>query len=125
MSRQTAERNRRREIELEEQRKTANVVLSEQSQDFDFACANYGIEPFDASLAQGAWELQFLLDIKQRMLNRNTLTPNQLGKLVNILERNKPTLKQLDYLKDLGYEGEVNNKKQASEIINKLKGEQI
>ena len=125
MARQTAERNRRREIELEEQRKTANVVLSEQSQDFDFACANYGIEPFDASLAQGAWELQFLLDIKQRMLNRNTLTPNQLGKLVNILERNKPTLKQLDYLKDLGYEGEVNNKKQASEIINKLKGEQI
>jgi len=59
------------------------------------------------------------------MLNRKTLTPNQLGKLVNILQRNKPTQKQLDYLKDLGYEGEVNNRKQASELINKLKGEQI
>ena len=125
IARQTLERNRRREIELEEQRKKANVVLSEQSQDFDFACANYGIEPFDASLAQGAWELQFLLDIKQRMLDRKTLTSNQLGKLITILKRNKPTQKQLDYLKDLGYEGEVNNKKQASEIINKLKGEQI
>jgi hypothetical protein len=125
IARQTLERNRRREIELEEQRKKANVVLSEQSQDFDFACANYGIEPFDASLAQGAWELQFLLDIKQRMLDRKTLTSNQLGKLITILKRNKPTQKQLDYLKDLGYEGEVNNKKQASEIINELKGEQI
>ena len=123
--RQREEREEARLIKLEQARRRANTILTEQSQEFDFACANYGIEPFDASLAQGPWELQFLVDIKERMLIRKTLTPNQLGKLVNILQRNKPTQKQLDYLKDLGYEGEVNNRKQASELINKLKGEQI
>tara|TARA_R110002020_G_scaffold53057_3_gene148739 strand:- start:7632 stop:8939 length:1308 start_codon:yes stop_codon:yes gene_type:complete len=123
------QRRKKREIQrqkdLEAQKIKANLVLSEQSQEFDFACANYGIEPFDASLASNNWETTFLVDIKEKMINKRSLSVNQLTKLRDILLRNKPTQKQLEYLKDLGYEGKVTTKKQASEKIKELKGEDI
>ena len=119
------EREIQRQKDLEAQKIKANLVLSEQSQEFDFACANYGIEPFDASLASNNWETTFLVDIKEKMINKRSLSLNQLTKLRDILLRNKPTQKQLDYLKDLGYEGKVTTKKQASEKIKELKGEDI
>jgi len=119
------EREIQRQKDLEAQKVKANLVLSEQSQEFDFACANYGIEPFDASLASNNWETTFLVDIKEKMINKRSLSVNQLTKLRDILLRNKPTQKQLEYLKDLGYEGEVTTKKQASEKIKELKGEDI
>ena len=119
------EREIQRQKDLEAQKIKANLVLSEQSQEFDFACANYGIEPFDASLASNNWETTFLVDIKEKMINKRSLSLNQLTKLRDILLRNKPTQKQLEYLKDLGYEGKVTTKKQASEKIKELKGEDI
>ena len=40
------------------------------------------------------------------------------------MKRNMPTEKQLQYLKDLGYEGVVKTKKEASEKISELKGDE-
>ena len=48
------------------------------------------------------------------------MSTNQLGKLREIALR-MPTEKQLAYLKSLGYEGTVFTKKEASELIDKLK----
>ena len=83
------EREIQRQKDLEAQKIKANLVLSEQSQEFDFACANYGIEPFDASLASNNWETTFLVDIKEKMINKRSLSLNQLTKLRDILLRNK------------------------------------
>ena len=58
------------------------------------------------------------------MVKKKTLSPRQRRTLVDIMKRNMPTEKQLQYLKDLGYEGVVKTKKEASEKISELKGDE-
>ena len=122
--RRRQERLERERIALEEKRAKANRVLLEQSKEFEYGCANYGIPVFDASFASNEWETDFLVDIKERMVKKKTLSPRQRRTLVDIMKRNMPTEKQLQYLKDLGYEGVVKTKKEASEKISELKGDE-
>ncbi|MAP53984.1 MAG: hypothetical protein CL605_03700 [Altibacter sp.] len=122
--RRRQERLERERIALEEKKARANRVLLEQSKEFEYGCANYGIPVFDASFASNEWETDFLVDIKERMVKKKTLSPRQRRTLVDIMKRNMPTEKQLQYLKDLGYEGVVKTKKEASEKISELKGDE-
>ena len=55
------------------------------------------------------------------MIKKKTLTASQRSTLSNIVRRNLPTEKQLQYLKDLGYTGVVKTKKEASKKISELK----
>mgnify|MGYP005998867649 CR=1 FL=1 len=55
------------------------------------------------------------------MMKKKTLTSPQKTTLSQIVKRAMPTEKQLQYLKNLGYEGEVKTKKEASEKISELK----
>ena len=109
------------EKQLKEKQERADRLLKEQSMEFTFACANYGIPEFDASFAQNEWEIDFLVSIKEQMIKKKTLTASQRRTLSDIVRRNLPTEKQLQYLKDLGYTGVVKTKKEASKKISELK----
>lgn len=115
------ERQRLAQIELERKALEADRVLKEESMEFTFACANYGIPTFDSSFASTTWEVDFLVSIKKQMMKKKTLTSPQKTTLSQIVKRAMPTEKQLQYLKNLGYEGEVKTKKEASEKISELK----
>ena len=115
------ERNRLRAIELDRKKREAAVLLGTISKEFMFACSNYSIPIFDASFAENTWEIDFLVSVKKQMLKKRTLSGSQINSLATIVKRNLPTEKQLQYLKDLGYTGEVKTKKEASEKISELK----
>ncbi len=93
------ERQRLAQIELERKAIEADRVLKEESMEFTFACANYGIPTFDASFAQNTWEVDFLVSIKKQMMKKKTLTSSQKTTLSQIVKRAMPTEKQLQYLK--------------------------
>ena len=121
-----SERNRiRREAQrqkaLDEARIRADEVLKDESVEFEYACSNYGIPLFDASFASNTWEINFLVDIKERMLKKKSLSTQQINTLIPIVRRNMATEKQLQYLKDLGYNGVVKTKKEASKLIKEIK----
>jgi len=95
---------------------------------FEEACEYYGVKPFISEQGNDAWEENFLKDIKVRMIRGQELSEKQVAKLVSVLnkERSEPqeaTSKQKNYLRRLGYEGELDDitKAQASDEITKLK----
>ena len=116
-----AAREAKRLEDLAKAREEADRILKEESLEFTFACSNYGIEPFTAEIAINEWETQFLVDIKKRMIEKKSLTDRQLQKLRDIVTRELPTQKQIDYLRSLGYNGTPSSKQKASQIIDKLK----
>lgn len=120
-----AEAERQRIQELNRKRIRASQVEAnyemDDSVEFQFGRANYGIPYFNTDYANNDWEIQFLVNVKRRIVDKKVLSESQLRTLRNIIHRQLPTQKQLDYLKDLGYEGEVTTKKQASKLIEELK----
>jgi hypothetical protein len=124
LRREEQARKKREQIrakELEEKKIKADRLLTQESVEFTNACMNYGIPEFDASFANNSWEIDFLVSIKEQMIKRKTLSANQRGNLATIIRNGLPSEKQLQYLKDLGYEGVVKTKKEASKKISELK----
>ena len=86
-------------------------------------CEYYGIPVYDDSWASNDWGRSFLRDIKKRLSEQKELSSRQLKSLKDIL-LSKPTRKQLNYLKALGYDGEEPKTKAiASRLINQLKND--
>ena len=96
---------------------------------FEQMCNYYGIRIFDSKLGSSAWEMSFLKSVKQQMVLKKELSNSQINKLKEILN-NAASPAQINYLQDLFYAPEDNKewrknltRKQASEEIEKLKGE--
>ena len=111
----------RRKME-EERRKENQRLLNENNEDFINMCQFYGIPVFDDSFATNDWSRNFLTSIKLLLSRRRPLTSSQMHTLKNILTA-QPTDKQIQYLRDLGYEGEIPTKTFASNQIAKILAE--
>jgi len=91
------------------------------------ACLYFGYPIFDAyEDGNTSWERGFLRDMKRLFVRGGEPTESQAGRLKEILLTRKfatATEPQLNFLKGLGYEGDMTllTKKQASEEIDKLK----
>ena len=112
--------NALREVELhklnETKRIEQEVILEESNDKFINLCEYYGIPIFDSSLAFSMWEREFLSSIKKQMLKDKAMSRSQLQTMKRILEDRMPTPKQEEYLKDLGFTGEVSSRKEESKI---------
>ena len=85
-------------------------------------CGYYGIPVFDDSFAGNDWERNFLADIKSQLLKDKPMTDRQLHTLKRVLDTDRATVKQLNYLQALGYDGSDNiSKREASRLIGELK----
>ena len=113
MAEQDKERKRKEKVSYD--------FLLNTDANFVNGCDNYGIPAFNGDFATNTWELKFLVDIKKRMSNRKALSPKQIRRLASIVKEGLPTDKQLSYLKDLGFEGTVKSRKEASIKISELK----
>lgn len=107
-------------LRLQKSKDDANHNMDD-SIEFQFGRANYGLPYFNVNYANNQWEIDFLVNVKRRMVDKKNISDSQLRTLRNIIQRQMPSKKQLSYLKDLGYDGEVKNKKHASELIKQLK----
>jgi len=80
-------------------------------------------------MATNDWEKRFLFDMEIRVRGKNELTERQLESLMNIINRynDKPTERQVNYLRALGYDGETESltRGEVSKLIDKLKEEKI
>ena len=92
------------------------------SETFSNMCEYYGIPIFDESFAGNAWEAEFLMSIRKKLSNRKELSTAQLNSLRKIMVENPPTPNQVNYLRDLGWEGEIPSKKFASKKIAEILG---
>ena len=112
------ERQRRKEIA----KATMQVgVLSNHNEDFENLCGYYGIPVFDDSFAGNDWEREFLASVKSQMLKDKPMSDRQLNTLKRILDLENATLKQMNYLRALGYEGNDEiTKREASRLINEM-----
>ena len=117
------ERERLHALALEQQRVSEEAYLAEQNITFENMCEYYGIPVYDDSWASNDWGRSFLRDIKKRLSEQKELSSRQLTSLKDIL-LSKPTQKQLNYLRALGYDGEEPKTKAiASKLINQLKND--
>ena len=115
--------------EREERQRLKDIVkanqevetLTKNNEDFENLCG-YGIPVFDASFAGNDWEREFLASIKKQMLNDKPMSERQLSALKRIMETDGATVKQLNYLRALNYEGDMHtlSKREASRLINEL-----
>ena len=101
-----------------EQKKT-ELALS-PNETFKNMCDFYGVPIFDESFANDLWEADFLVGIKRQLSNRHEMTQNQLSVLKRIMTENPATVKQVKYLRDLGWEGEIPTKQFASKKIKEI-----
>lgn len=96
-----------------------NIVLQE-------ACEYYDIPMFNPNEGKNAWEIKFLNDISNKIIQRKVLTVNQLNALLKIIsptttEDVPATSKQINYIKRLGGEPLPDlTKQRASEMITEL-----
>ncbi len=97
-------------------------TLTENNEEFENLCGYYGVPVFDASFAGNDWEREFLASIKKQMLNDKPMTDRQLNALKRIMETDGATVKQLNYLRALNYDGDMHSlsKREASRLINEL-----
>jgi len=110
----------RRQAEIAKQVQN-DEVLRDSNDKFVNLCGYYGIPVFDESFAGNDWERTFLADIKSLLLKDKGLSDNQLAALQRIFERDRATVKQLNYLRSLGYKGtEDLSKREASDKIKEL-----
>jgi len=94
--------------------------------DFSLACEHYDIPTFSEDLATTTWEKRFLQDMKNRVLARKDVSDRQMTTLLRIInqQHDKPTERQVKYLRVLGYDGDVpSTKSEASRLIDELKKE--
>ena len=94
--------------------------------DFSLACEHYDIPTFSEDLATNTWEKRFLQDMKNRVLARKDVSERQMTTLLRIInqQHDKPTERQVKYLRVLGYDGDVpSTKSEASRLIDELKKE--
>jgi len=117
-------REENRRIRALEQQKEQTETLDSTNDKFVNLCDYYGIPVFDESFASNAWEREFLASIKTQLLKNKPMSPRQLQALKPIFDGAKPTEKQLNYLRHLGFEGHVNTKREASIKIAELKGKE-
>lgn len=99
--------------------KKTELALS-PNETFKNMCDFYGIPIFDESFANDLWEADFLVNIKRKLSNRHEMTTNQLSVLKRIMTENPATDKQVKYLRDLGWEGEIPSKQFASKKIKEI-----
>ena len=87
--------------------------------EFKNMCDYYGLPVFDGNYPISVWESGFLIDLRNRLARGSDLTPNQLSRLKSICTSEPATPKQVEYLKSLGYEGDLTTiaKRQASILI--------
>lgn len=116
-------REEERKIQLEKEKEEYKNILRKESRTFRFACAQFNMPMFNESWATQSLHLRKLAFIKTKMEERKALSEEDIGFLHSRYEAVKPTEKQLKYLKDLGYDEKVKTKFEASELINKLIGE--
>jgi len=117
---------RREQLKIE-----ANKIRTETKNSYDDsamaeACAYYDIPVFSVEDSSNAWEKKFLNDMSNRVINRKTLSVNQLNALLKIIMPNAvqetpASSKQINYIKKLGGEPpEDITKTRASEMITEL-----
>ena len=130
-------KNEREEAMLKQSERKAAIfaeaekIRSETKEDYDNqalveACEYYDIPYFNIEMANNDWESRFLNDMSNRIIRKQTLSTNQLNKLLAIIaptsvEAQPATLKQTRYIERLG--GEVPDeltKTEASELIGEL-----
>ena len=118
-------------LKNEEYRKQAairNSVLREkQGYEFRESCEYFDIPVFSVEMASNNWEKRFLTDMEGRILRRRHLSERQVDKVKSIYERynDKPTERQVNYLRALGYDGDISDltKGNVSSLIDELKEE--
>ena len=89
------------------------------------SCNYYGFPIWKSTDGNGMWEKSFLSDMRRRFIRGIDPTEKQCTKLISILyaEKTEATVRQLRYLRDLGYEGDTQTltKSRASALIDELK----
>ena len=113
-----------RDIKLAKRRAADKIkqeeTLESSNDKFVNLCGYYDIPVFDSSFADSTWERNFLTSVKEQMLNDKPMTSAQLQSMGRILEDSSPTLKQRNYLRDLGFNGRVSSRREASRKIASL-----
>ena len=86
---------------------------------FKNMCDYYGLPVFDGSFPISIWETTFLLDLRNKLARGQELSFRQIEKLKTICSTESATYKQTEYLKSLGYEGDLSKltKRHASVLI--------
>ena len=128
------ERERQAEIQRQERRRLEEQRIARRikqfSEEIEFPitetfrnmCEFHGLPVFTADMGSTEWELRFLRDIRRRLESGQELSAAQMRGLKEIIET-KPTEKQIKYLRDLGWEGEIPTKRFASKKIKEIKGD--
>jgi len=84
---------------------------------------------FSKDMASNQWESRFLHDMEIRVRGKKELTERQLESLMKVIHRynDKPTERQVNYLRALGYDGEIESltRGKVSSLIDELKEEKI
>lgn len=119
-----------KKLEWEEQQSIRRGMREEQElAELQDGCNFYDIPLFSKNMASNEWETRFLFDMEVRVRAKKELTERQLESLLNIIHRynDKPTERQVNYLRDLGYDGDVETlvRGQVSKLIDTLKEEKI
>ena len=113
-----------RVIQEERKRITRNQNIlflhSPPTEEFINKCGLYNIPVFGVDHAGNDWEIDFLVSIRRLFESKGTLSHNQAVSLRDIMN-NAPTEKQINYLRDLGYDGEIPTKLFASRKIKEIK----
>ena len=116
------EREERERIQQIAKATRQSETLNKNNEDFVNLCGYYGIPVFDDSFAGNDWERNFLADIKSQLLKDKPMTDRQLNTLKRVLDTDRATVKQLNYLRALGYDGsDTISKREASRLIGELK----
>mgnify|MGYP003132600125 FL=1 len=120
----------KKKLEWEEQQKIRKAFHEEQRvAELKDGCDFYDIPPFNKEMAINQWESRFLHDMEIRVRGKKELTDRQMESLMKIIHRynDKPTERQVNYLRALGYDGEIDSltRGKVSSLIDELKEEKI
>lgn len=116
------ERENRKRLEAIAKATEQTETLNNNNEEFENLCGYYGVPVFDDSFAGNDWEREFLASIKSQMLRDKPMSESQLRTLKRVLDTDRATVKQINYLRALGYEGnETISKREASRLIGELK----
>ena len=87
---------------------------------FENMCQFYGIPVFNDTYAGTPWEAEFLRNMRSLLSKGKEMTEAQLETMRRIMTVEPATPKQIKYLRDLGWEGEIPSKTFASKKIGEL-----
>ncbi len=118
---------RSRMIKEEAMKIRAEAIYEREDKVLAEACEYYDLPPFTVEQGNNDWERNFLKDMKNKIIGRKQLSPKQLTRIVKITmpeiaQLDTPaTTKQINYIKRLGGEIELNmTKTEASSLIGEL-----